>query len=113
MRGKVDPQSDRLGLVSPESRVPKDHPLRRVKPLLDRALADLSPLFQEMYAELGRPSIPPERLLQVHDELVFDLFVPEEAEVRALVADKMKTALDLPVPIDIEIGTGNNWLEAH
>ena len=44
--------------------MPKNHPLRRIKPLLDRVLADLSPLFEEMYAELGRPSIPPERLLK-------------------------------------------------
>ena len=64
MRGKVDPQSDMLCLVPPESRVPKDHPLRRIKPLMDRALADLSPLFEEMYAAEGRPSVPPERLLK-------------------------------------------------
>ncbi len=44
--------------------MPKDHPLRRIKPLMDRALADLSPLFEEMYAAEGRPSVPPERLLK-------------------------------------------------
>ncbi len=49
-------------LISPESRVPKDHPLRRIKVLVDAALKDLSPLFDEMYAREGRPSIPPERL---------------------------------------------------
>lgn len=64
MRGKVNPQSEMICFVSPESRVPKDHPLRRIKPLLDRVLAGLSPLFEEMYAEQGRPSIPPERLLK-------------------------------------------------
>jgi DNA polymerase I len=52
-------------------------------------------------------------LLQVHDELVFDLLRPEEAEVRRLVEDKMQTALPLEVPIVVEIGTGQNWLEAH
>jgi transposase len=51
-------------LISPESRVPKDHPLRRVKVLVDEVLRDLSPLFEEMYAQNGRPSIPPERLLK-------------------------------------------------
>lgn len=51
-------------LISPESRVPKDHPLRRIKVLVDAALKDLSPLFDEMYASEGRPSIPPERLLK-------------------------------------------------
>jgi DNA polymerase-1 len=66
-----------------------------------------------IHAALGERGLQTRLLLQVHDELVFDLFVPEEAEVRALVADKMKTALNLPVPIDVEIGTGANWLEAH
>jgi transposase len=53
-----------LALLSPESVVPCEHPLRAIKKLLDQALQDLSPLFDEMYAEVGRPSIPPERLLK-------------------------------------------------
>lgn len=53
-----------LCLVSPESRVPKDHPLRAVKKLADKALRELSPVFDEMYADSGRPSVPPERLLK-------------------------------------------------
>jgi DNA polymerase-1 len=52
-------------------------------------------------------------LLQVHDELVLDVYKPEEAEVRALVEEKMKTALPLEVPIEVEIGVGQTWLEAH
>jgi transposase len=64
MRGKLDPQADMLCLLSPESRVPLDHPLRAIKRLVDQVLRDLWPLFDEMYAELGRPSIPPERLLK-------------------------------------------------
>src|ERR1051326_5128918 len=64
MRGNVEPQADMLCLISPESRVPKDHPLRRIKPLVDEVLLELSPLFEEMYAKDGRPSIPPERLLK-------------------------------------------------
>lgn len=64
MRGKLDPQADMLCLLSPESRVPLDHPLRTIKRLVDHVLRDLSPLFDEMYAALGRPSIPPERLLK-------------------------------------------------
>ena len=51
--------------------------------------------------------------LQVHDELVFDLFMPEEKEVRALVEDRMKRAIELAVPIEVEIGVGKTWLEAH
>ena len=66
-----------------------------------------------IHAEIGKRGLKSRLLLQVHDELVFDLFVPEEAELRALVADLMKIALPLPVPIEVEIGTGANWLEAH
>ena len=50
--------------ISPEKRVPADHPLRPVKRMADQALADLSPVFDEMYSAVGRPSIPPERLLK-------------------------------------------------
>src|SRR4030095_11523623 len=64
MRGNVHPQSEMLCLISPESRVPRDHPLRRIKTLVDAVLRDLSPLFEAMYARDGRPSIPPERLLK-------------------------------------------------
>jgi len=64
MRGQLDPQADMLCLVSPESFVPADHPLRQIKPLADQALKRLSPKLDAMYAELGRPSIPPERLLK-------------------------------------------------
>ena len=64
MRGKLEAQSDMLCLVSPEKFVPADHPLRAIKPFADQALRDLSPLFDEMYAAIGRPSIPPERLLK-------------------------------------------------
>jgi len=52
-------------------------------------------------------------LLQVHDELIFDLDPSEETKVRALVTEGMKKALDLKCPIEIDIGLGDNWLEAH
>ena len=53
-------------------------------------------------------------LLQVHDELVFDLYLPEKSRVLEVVQDRMKHALpDLPVPIEVETGLGANWLEAH
>ena len=53
-----------LCLMSPEDRVPTEHPLRAIKKLADKALAGLSPVFDAMYAGTGRPSIPPERLLK-------------------------------------------------
>src|SRR2546427_3683441 len=53
-----------LAFIDPETRVPPDHPLRTVRQLAGSGLAELSPLFDRMYAEIGRPSIPPERLLK-------------------------------------------------
>ena len=50
--------------LSPERRVPADHPLREVRTITDRILVDLSSLFSTMYSEIGRPSIPPEKLLR-------------------------------------------------
>lgn len=64
MRGTDAKQSSMLCLVSPETAVPAKHPLRRVKALADEALRELSPMFDRMYSAMGRPSIPPERLLK-------------------------------------------------
>lgn len=64
MRGQREPQATMLAFVDLEERVPRNHPLRVVKQLADRALAELSAVFDEMYAAGGRPSIPPERLLK-------------------------------------------------
>jgi transposase len=50
--------------VSPERRVPKEHPLRPIREMVDAALRELSPRFEEMYSRTGRPSIPPEKLLR-------------------------------------------------
>jgi DNA polymerase I len=53
-------------------------------------------------------------IMQVHDELVFDVYKPELEKVKAVIEDKMKNALpDLSVPILVGMGTGENWLEAH
>jgi DNA polymerase-1 len=52
-------------------------------------------------------------LLQVHDELVFDLYEPEAKEVLPMVEEKMKTAIPLDVEMVVEMGVGENWLEAH
>src|SRR3954465_16085842 len=50
--------------VSPEARVPPNHPLRPIREMVDEALKALSPVFDEMYASFGRPSIAPEKLLR-------------------------------------------------
>jgi DNA polymerase-1 len=52
-------------------------------------------------------------LIQVHDELVFEVKKKEEKEVRSLVTKHMQQSLRLSVPLEIEIGVGKNWLEAH
>ena len=64
MRGDIKKQSSMWSTVSPEQRVPKDHPIRRIKALADAQLAALSTVFDEMYGSGGRPSIPPETLLK-------------------------------------------------
>src|SRR5258708_4393824 len=64
MRGEKKQQASMLMLMSPESRVPATHPVRAIKKLADAALAKISPVFDAMYADGGRPSIPPERLLK-------------------------------------------------
>lgn len=67
----------------------------------------------QIHEELLRRQLKTRLLLQVHDELLFDLFASEEAPVRQLVEDKMKNAIHLEVPIEVEVGVGENWLEAH
>ena len=64
MRGRVDPQESMFSYFSPDSRVPEDHPLRRIKQHADTVLGSMNPEFDRIYAEIGRPSIPPERLLK-------------------------------------------------
>jgi DNA polymerase-1 len=66
-----------------------------------------------VHEELQRRNFKTRMLLQVHDELVFDLYRPEEAEVRGFVQDKMQSAIALEVPVVVDIGMGDNWLEAH
>jgi len=52
-------------------------------------------------------------LLQVHDELVFDVYKPELEELKELIKSEMENAYTLAVPLDVELGIGNDWLEAH
>jgi transposase len=64
MRGADQSQSAMFSYLSPETRVRREHPLRAIRVMVDRALGEMSPLFDQMYSELGRPSIPPEKLLR-------------------------------------------------
>lgn len=64
MRGTAIQQATMLTSVTPEQFIPRDHPIREIKAIVDQALQELSPTFTEMYAATGRPSIPPEHLLK-------------------------------------------------
>jgi len=64
MRGNDQQQNHVFSYVSPEQRVPKGHPLRTIRKMVDAALKELSPQFDSVYAKVGRPSIPPEQLLR-------------------------------------------------
>jgi transposase len=64
MRGDEGQEDDLFCYDSLESRIPSDHPLRPIRKMVDQALRNLSPEFQRMYSKVGRPSIPPERLLR-------------------------------------------------
>lgn len=64
MRGDDEQQAGMFSYLSPEERVPHDHPLRTIRRLVDRVLVELSPDFDRLYATVGRPSVPPEKLLR-------------------------------------------------
>jgi len=64
MRGDDIHQDAMFSYLSPEARVPKDHPLRPLRQMVNQALRELSRDFQAMYSREGRPSIPPEKLLR-------------------------------------------------
>jgi transposase len=64
MRGKPQAQPEFLTTINLNQRVPAEHPLRGIKQRVDKVLVKLSPLFDALYADEGRPSIPPEQLLK-------------------------------------------------
>ena len=64
MRGDDQQQFSVFSYVAPEDRVPADHPLRPIRQSVDKVLTAMSRQFGKLYAETGRPSIPPERLLR-------------------------------------------------
>jgi transposase len=64
VRGPDTQQAAVFSYLSPECRVPADHPLREIRQMTDRILVELSVCFSSMYSEMGRPSIPPEKLLR-------------------------------------------------
>ena len=66
-----------------------------------------------IYQEFKHRGLKSRMILQVHDELVFDCYKPEEQQVRAIVEDSMLNALPLSIPIEVGIDVGPDWLSAH
>ena len=64
MRGADEKQGEVFSYIPMEDRIPRDHPLRRIRPMVDRGLAEMWSHFEALYARRGRPSIAPERLLR-------------------------------------------------
>ena len=66
-------------------------------------------IFERMEKEKLQSSM----IMQVHDELVFDVLKPELEKMKAIVVEEMTNALLLKVPVVVEAQSGENWLEAH
>jgi len=66
-----------------------------------------------IYNKLEAGNYKTKMLLQVHDELVFDVYKPELDEMKTLIKTEMEQAFKMEVPLDVEVDTGLNWLEAH
>jgi DNA polymerase-1 len=66
-----------------------------------------------IYNKLALGNFKTKMLLQVHDELVFDVYKPELEEMKTLIKTEMENAFIMDVPLDVEMDIGLNWLEAH
>jgi len=66
-----------------------------------------------IHRKLKEGNFKTKMLLQVHDELVFDVFKPELEDLQVMIKSEMENAYELLVPLDVELGIGENWLEAH
>ena len=66
-----------------------------------------------IYNEFLKRKLQSRMTMQVHDELVFDVYKPEVEQVKQIVGELMRTALPLDVPVEVEMNTGDNWLAAH
>ena len=77
MRGDDNLQEGMFSYISPEKRVPANHPLRAVRKMVDEILKEMSPQFAKLYSDVGRPSIAPERLLR---SLLLQIFYSVRSE---------------------------------
>ena len=88
MRGQVDEQWALFHVFDVEDRIRPDHPLRDIKRRTDDILQTLPPLFQAAYSKMGRPSVPPERLLKALLLMALD-------SIRSETADSSESAVSL------------------
>src|SRR5260370_25759 len=86
MRGTDHLQNGMFSYISAERRVPGDHPLRAIRAMVDLALSNMGSQFETMYAKVGRPSIPPEKLLRADVAKTFFAEVLAQARDRDLLS---------------------------
>jgi len=111
MRGADHNQSGIFSYLSPEERVRTEHPLRPIRIMADRALREMSPLFDEMYSQMGRPSIAPEKLmraqlLQMLYSVRSERLLMEEIDYSVLFRWFVGLSMDEPV-WDVTVFTKN------
>jgi len=102
MRGEDEKQDGLFSYLSPEKRVPQDHPLRPIRKLVDQILKEMSPQFARLYSKVGRPSIPPERqlralLLQIFYSVRSERLLMEQLDYNLLFRWFVGMAMDDPV----------------
>src|SRR4051795_9971061 len=98
MRGEPERQLAMLTSLSPEDLIPVDHPIRRIRRVVDTVLAELDGEFDAMYSRTGRPSVPPEQLLKATVLMALYSIRSERAFCERLNYDMLfKWFLDLPI----------------
>ena len=92
-----------------------DSPISKIVPITERTmfLKNLFALIVNINSELKKQSLKSKMLLQVHDELVFDVHKSEKDQIKDIVKTTMESAVKLKVPLKIDLEFGKNWLEAH
>src|SRR5918993_1130986 len=98
MRGKPEQQLAMLTSLSSEDLIPKDHPIRRIRKVVDEVLVEMDREFDAMYSRVGRPSVPPEQLLKATILMALYSVRSERAFCERLNYDLLfKWFLDLPI----------------
>src|SRR6266852_2113272 len=98
MRGTPERQLAMLTTLSTEDLIPRDHPIRRIRKVVDEVLAELDGEFAAMYSRIGRPSVPPEQLLKATVLMALYSIRSERAFCERLNYDLLfKWFLDLPI----------------